>query len=268
MKLRKLLTLVLSLVFVASAAMLLLRQYDYTKGAQDQSDAMQAAGLTQQPSTSQSTAGQSQQEQQPTDEPDTQPEAETISPAQQLAQTDLAALQQTNPDVTGWIWIPGTSISYPVVRTDDNDYYLTHNWKKERSSLGSIFLDYRTAAADFNTLIYGHRMRNGSMFAELKYYNTIEKWNTSPDIYLLDDTGVHCWRIFAAYEAETDAPIYKPGELTQAQRTAVINYAMTKTWIDTGVVPTAQDRILTLVTCTGDGYDARWVVQAVLQPEE
>lgn len=264
MKIRKLLTAVLCLVFLVSASMLVLRQYDYKKGEQDYSDAMQAAGLEEQPASSGTSTAVSAPQQ---DAQASEPEEETILPEQQLAQIDLAALRETNEDVTGWIWIPGTEISYPILRAEDNDYYLTHTWKKERSAVGAIFLDYRTGEADFNTLIYGHRMRNGSMFAELKYYKTIEKWQLCPDVYLLDDTGVRRWRIFAAYEAETDAPVYTPGELTEKQKEAVLNYALTKTWINTGVRPTTEDRILTLVTCTGDGYDSRWIVQAVLQTE-
>lgn len=264
MKIRKLLTIVLSLVFLGSASMLVLKQRDYKQGAQDHLDAMQAAGL-QTPASPAASAAPSEGDADATvDTPEEppQPGAEEL-----LAQIDLAALRQTNPEVTGWIMIPGTSISYPVLRAADNDYYLTHTWKGERSSVGAIFLDCRTGEADFNTFVYGHRMRNGTMFAELKYYNTLDKWQECPDVYLMSDTGVQCWRIFAAYEAETDAPVYKPGELTERQKEAVLNYALTKSWIDTEIVPTTEDRILTLVTCTGDGYSARWVVQAVLQTE-
>lgn len=265
MKIRKLLTIVLSLLLLLSGSMLLLKQRDYQQGEQDYADAMQAAGL-QTPASSQTSpaasAGDVDAAVPDTPEAPPQPSAEEL-----LAQIDLAALRQINPEVTGWIMIPGTSISYPVLRAADNDYYLTHTWKGERSSVGAIFLDCHTGEADFNTLIYGHRMRNGTMFAELKYYNTLDKWQESPDIYLMDDTGVQCWRIFAAYEASTDAPIYKPGELTERQKASVLNYAFTKSWIDTDIVPTTEDRILTLVTCTGDGYSARWVVQAVLQTE-
>lgn len=203
MKIRKLLTAVLCLVFLVSASMLVLRQYDYKKGEQDYSDAMQTAGFEEQSASSGTSAAVSapqQDEQDP--EQVTEPEEETIPPEQQLAQIDLAALREMNEDVTGWIWIPGTNISYPILRAEDNDYYLTHTWKKERSAVGSIFLDYRTGEKDFNTLIYGHRMRNGSMFAELKYYNTIDKWNQCPDVYLLDDTGValaHLCRLRGRY---------------------------------------------------------------------
>lgn len=266
MKIRKLLTAVLCLVFLVSASMLVLHQYDYRKGEQDYSDAMQAAGFEEQAASGESTVTP-EPEQETDPEPEPEPEEDTKPFAQQLEQIDLAALREVNEEVTGWIWIPGTSISYPILRADDNDYYLTHTWKKERSAVGSIFLDYRTGEQDFNTLIYGHRMRNGSMFAELKYYNTLDKWQESPDIYLRDDTGVQRWRIFAAYEAETDAPVYKAGDLTDKQKTAVLNYTLTKTWINTGLCPTTEDRILTLVTCTGDGYDSRWIVQAVLQTE-
>lgn len=263
MKIRKLLTVALGLVFLTSASMLVLRQRDYRRGIQDYSDAMETAGFQGQAQSGESAV--SSETEQDTKAPQSETEEEPLPPALQFSQVDLDALREVNEDVTGWVWIPGTEISYPILRAEDNDYYLTHTWKKERSAVGAIFLDYRTGEADFNTLIYGHRMRNGSMFAELKYYNTIEKWQLCPDVYLLDDTGVQRWRIFAAYKAEVDAPVYKAGELTEKQKEAVLNYALTKTWINTGLRPTTEDRILTLVTCTGDGYDSRWIVQAVLQ---
>ena len=85
---------------------------------------------------------------------------------------DLPALQQVNSDVIGWIAIPGTEISYPLVQGTDNDYYLTHTWNQNSSAVGAIFMDCRCSAdfSGFNTIVYGHRMNNGSMFAALKHY--------------------------------------------------------------------------------------------------
>lgn len=94
--------------------------------------------------------------------------------AQALEQMDLPALQQVNSDVIGWIAIPGTEISYPLVQDTDNDYYLTHTWNQNSSAVGAIFMDCRCSAdfSGFNTIVYGHRMNNGSMFAALKHYKS------------------------------------------------------------------------------------------------
>ena len=89
---------------------------------------------------------------------------------------DLSPLQEVNADVVGWIEIPGV-LSYPLLQGGDNAYYLTHAWNGEENAAGAVFLDCRADAClgDFNTLIYGHRMRNGTMFGSLKHYKDAEK---------------------------------------------------------------------------------------------
>lgn len=89
---------------------------------------------------------------------------------------DLSPLQEVNPDVVGWTAIPGV-LSYPLLQGGDNAYYLTHAWNGEENAAGAVFLDCRADAClgDFNTLIYGHRMRNGTMFGSLKHYKDAEK---------------------------------------------------------------------------------------------
>ena len=81
---------------------------------------------------------------------------------------------RSTSDVIGWIAIPGTEISYPLVQGTDSDYYLTHTWNQNSSAVGAIFMDCRCSAdfSGFNTIVYGHRMNNGSMFAALKHYKS------------------------------------------------------------------------------------------------
>lgn len=90
------------------------------------------------------------------------PVADTIPPdAAALLELNLAALRAVNPDVAGWIEIPGTELSYPIMQGVDNHYYLDHNWKQESNRGGSIFLEATCGAdfSDFHTILYGHRMR-------------------------------------------------------------------------------------------------------------
>lgn len=185
---------------------------------------------------------------------------------QMLLGIDLQALQKVNDQVKGWICIPDTEISYPLVQGTDNDYYLNHTWNFEWSSAGSIFLEHMVNSdlTDFNTLIYGHRMNNGTMFSPLKEYRAAEFWEEHPCVYLSTNYGVACYRVYAAYEAKTDAITYGLELNSQELRDYFIAYGLAKSVIDTGIVPTCEDRVITLVTCTGNGYSARWVVQAVL----
>ena len=83
---------------------------------------------------------------------------------------DFAKLKQKNSDAIAWIKVNGTDIDFPVVKGTDNSYYLTHNFDKEKNKAGWIFADYRNKfdGTDKNIIIYGHNMKNGSMFASLK----------------------------------------------------------------------------------------------------
>lgn len=183
-----------------------------------------------------------------------------------LAEMNLDELRQENPDVLGWISIPETVLSYPVLQGEDNDFYLNHTWQKDSSIVGSIFMDFRCSAdmTDFNTIIYGHRMRNGSMFASLKYYSDQEHWRTHPSIYLVNTEGAYRYDIFSAYEASVDGPVYDFNSWDAEGRQALIDSSIELSVIETGIVPTADDQILTLTTCTGRGYSTRWIVQGVL----
>ena len=89
--------------------------------------------------------------------------------ARYLETLDLGALRRTNPDVLGWISIPGTQLDYPVLQSEDNQYYLTRTWEKQRNSAGSVFLECQLSGdfSEFNTILYGHNMKNGSMFGSL-----------------------------------------------------------------------------------------------------
>lgn len=182
-----------------------------------------------------------------------------------LQETNLAALREVNPDVRGWILIPGTKLNYPIVQGTDNDYYLNHTWDGISNSGGSVFLECRVSGdfSDFNTIIYGHRMMDGSMFGSLKYYRGQEYYREHPYIYLVDDGGVHRYEVFAAHEADVTSSTYYL-VFTDERKTAFIDDALTHSVIDTGVTPGCNDRILTLSTCTGRGYESRWVVQARL----
>lgn len=177
----------------------------------------------------------------------------------------LEELRGYNEDVVGWIEIPDTELSYPILRGDDNAYYLNHTWDRVRNAGGAIFADYRCTldGTEFHTVLYGHRMRNGSMFGSLKYYNDQSYWQAHPEIRLVDGAGVHTYDIFAAWEASVDSLVYQPNLNTEAQRQAFLDTCMSGSWLDTGIVPGPDDKILTLSTCTGRGYNTRWVVQAV-----
>lgn len=179
---------------------------------------------------------------------------------------DLDALETVNSDVLGWITIPDSPISYPMVQGADNQYYLTRTWDKQHNSAGAIFLDWHVQAdfSDFNTIIYGHRMRNNSMFGSLKSYRDAEYWRTHPDLYITTPEGVSRYRIFAAYEVSVLGTAYQMAFEDEDSRRDFLALCAEQSVIDTGTVPAPEDPVVTLSTCTGGSYANRWVVQATL----
>ncbi len=184
-----------------------------------------------------------------------------------LKDTDLEALRAVNPDVLGWIVIPDTQLEYPLMDGEDNKYYLEHTWDGKANSAGSIFLEKTSSPdlSDHHTVIYGHRMNNGSMFGSLGEYITYEHWEDHPYVYIVDDAGVHRYEIFAAYEANIGSRTYQVGFSGEESIQAFLDHCLSSSVIDTGIVPLTEDKILTLSTCTSIGHDnLRWVVQARL----
>lgn len=198
------------------------------------------------------------------------PSAGQSAPAEPLLNLvvpDFAALAQLNDDVAGWIYSPGTVIDYPVVHSGEHDYYLVHTFRKAYNSSGCIFMDKQTEP-DFssrNTTLYGHNMNNGSMFHSLVEYKKAEYWKAHPYMYLFTPDGTYRVDLFSMYV--TDAyDTYTTSDFTQEQWNSFVQKRAKRSLVDTGIMPDADDRILTFSTCTYDYDDARFVVHGVLVP--
>lgn len=176
-KLRAALAAALVLVLAVSAVMVARRQAEYRRMEAARQEAERIAGL---PSAAPTATPQ------PTARPAPEPTPPPLpEEAAALAEVDLDALRAVNGDVAGWILIPGTELSYPVVQGGDNQYYLNYNWKKKPSSGGAVFLESTCAAdlSDFHTIVYAHRMNNDTMFGTLKYYDSLDFWREHPSVY-------------------------------------------------------------------------------------
>jgi len=265
---RRILTGILLLVFLFSITTFVHQQMDKTEGSSAYDDAFKLATSTKKtvpeptlPVTTE--AGTLPQVPQwivaPIEEEDPHiPELEQIS---------LEALREVNPDVVGWILIPDTNINYPLMQGTDNDFYLNHTWDKKSNAVGSIYLEYQCSPelTDFNTLVYGHNMLNGSMFAQLHKYTNQTYWEEHPYVYLLTDAGVYRYEIFSAYKADVDSATYGLSFQQELTKAKFLLHGLNSSTIQTGVYPERTDRILTLSTCSGAGYSNRWVVQARLK---
>lgn len=187
-----------------------------------------------------------------------------------LLTMDFSALREVNSETLGWIVIPNTIISYPLMQGTDNSYYLSRTWDHTYNSGGSIFMDYRNSPdlSDFNTIIYGHRMNSGRMFGTLGQYQSQSYWAEHPSVYLVDDNGVHIYDIFAVQEVSVSSSTYDLGMSEDADRQLYLRSCADNSVVDTGIEPDCTDQILTLSTCTGRGHATRWIIQAVLRQED
>ena len=188
-------------------------------------------------------------------------ETETAPAELQWPQVDFDALAQVNGDIVGWLYIPGTVINYPVVQGADNEYYLKHLFNGKTNSSGCIYLDCG-AEGDFtsmNSVLHGHHMKNGSMFAGICKYKDQSYFDEHPTAMLLTPDGRYEVKFFSGYVCETtsDAWDYDFDE-------AWIDKRIRSSYFDADVIPTTEDHILTLSTCSYEFTDARFVLHGVL----
>lgn len=262
-KMRKAVTVILAAVFVFGICMMLRQLLQYGDAEQVYDQAQQIAFGTEptQPSTEPSStdAAESTKPYQP----------EQILPEEVkiLQNVDIAALQLVNPDVLGWIYIPDTVVSYPLMQTQERDEYLYKAWDGSTNNSGSIFLEKSNHRdfSDFNTIIYGHHMSNSTMFGSLKEFRSQDYRDSHPYIYIAAADGIRRYEVFAAYEAGIESDTYRLYFEDDTRKQASVDAWVSNSLIKTDVIPSVEDNVLTLSTCMGTGqYSTRWVVQAVL----
>ena len=176
---------------------------------------------------------------------------------------DFVKLKQKNSDAIAWIKVKGTDIDFPVVKGTDNSYYLTHNFDKEKNKAGWIFADYRNKfdGTDKNIIIYGHNMKNGSMFASLKDVIKEEWYNNENNKYIaLITENENCkYQVFSVYQIETEE-YYLQTNISNFKEFVEKIKGRSKKDFNVDIKET--DSILTLSTCA-DNTKYRVVLHAV-----
>jgi len=194
----------------------------------------------------------------------------TYTEESEAPEVNFTELQETYDASIGWIRIEGTRVDYPVAQWTDNRYYLNHLLDGTRNNNGTIFMDYRneTNLIDRNTFIYGHHMKNGSMFGSLVKYKQQSYYEEHPIVEYI--TPEKTWRaeIFSAQIVDAGSDVFTFAYADDAEFGAYLEEMQRASLIDTDVTVTAEDRILTLMTCTYEYDNARFVVQAKLVEEE
>lgn len=184
----------------------------------------------------------------------------------------LEELQKENNEIIGWLEIEDTNINLPVCQTTDNDFYLTHNYKKEKSKGGSLFLDknFDLINGSSNYLIYGHRNTQGLMFEDLLKYSKEDFYNNHKTIKFTtnkDDSVYEIMSVFYSrvyYKKEKD--VFRYYNFVNANNEEdyndFVNNCKKSSIYDTGVTANYGDQLLTLSTCEYSQEDGRFVVVA------
>lgn len=200
-----------------------------------------------------------------TTEPDS-PEKPTEEPTEPVEyapiEVDFGALQASCGDIVGWLYCPDTVVNYPVVQSGDNAYYLHRLPNGDYNSAGTLFLDYR-CPGDFSgegSIVYGHHMKNGSMFALLPEYRSQSYYEKHPVWYLLTPEQDYKLVLVAGFVTGDDSWVYSL-PLTGEERQKLVersDFSANVPILDT-------DRVVLLSTCSYEFENARYVVAGVLQ---
>lgn len=181
-------------------------------------------------------------------------------------------LMKMNPDTIGWIrFHPEPSqISYPIVKGKDNSEYLKKTFSANENTLGAIFLNVDNNAdfMDKNTIIYGHRMKDGSMFRHLQDYEEKSFWESNPYFYIYTPDGREItYHIYSAGQVEDTSDTYLTSFESEEAYQSFLNMTKEASLYDTGVELNAQSAIVTLSTCTSASDNHRFVVRGVKEKE-
>lgn len=196
--------------------------------------------------------------------------AETVDPELEKAQTayeKYKALYEQNNDFIGWISIEGTNVNYPVMQSTDNpDFYLKHGFDKAYSNYGVPYLDEACATGLSNNLvIYGHNMKNGTMFHDLLKYSATGYWEEHPSIRFDTLSQLSEYQVVLVFRFNTNHEDFRYNEYTDMNEAEFIEFmeeCRSRQLYDTGIAVEYGDELLTLSTCEYTYENGRFVVLA------
>jgi len=176
---------------------------------------------------------------------------------------DFKSLMAVNSDIVGWLFIPDTPVSYPLLHGSDNHKYLNTTFDNKNNIFGSIFLDYRNDSdfSDMNTIIYGHNTSNDTMFGSLKAFKDQDFAEDRLSVHIIREDSVLVYEIFTIYETLATSDTYIIGFVSSDSYKSYIADMTSKSIIDIGAPPDLEP-IITLSTCTGGDRAMRLVLQA------
>lgn len=175
---------------------------------------------------------------------------------------DFEALIRENADIIGWLYCENTPINYPVVQTKDNDYYLRRDLHGDYLKTGTLFADYRCPAVGTgqNHIIYGHNMKNASMFGTFVNYKDQEYYEAHPVLYYLTPDNDYKIELFSGFTANADSDIYRTAFGGTEEFEAFLRELIAKSTFTSEIAVTGEDHVVMLSTCSYEFNNARYVV--------
>lgn len=182
-------------------------------------------------------------------------------------------LLKINPDTVGWIRFDPepAQINYPLVQGEDNNVYLHKTFSANENTVGAIFVNVENSPdfSDENTIIYGHRMNDNSMFHDLAKYEDKAFWEANPYFYIYTPDGKERkYHIYSAGVVKDVSDTYLTTFATVEEYEKFLQHTKEAGAYDTGIEVTTDNRIVTLSTCTKASNDDRFVVRGVLESEK
>ena len=190
---------------------------------------------------------------------------------EKIAEYDFEKLKEINTDIVGFIEVDNTNISYPVVKSSDNRYYLNHSYKKEKNNIGSIFLDYRNDLDNLskNNIIYGHGRLDNTMFGSLNNLLDSNNLDSKESYYITLSTpkSIMTFKIFSVYTIPKEGYYIKTYFSSNKYFKEFLETIMKRSIYNFNTDVNTSDKILTLSTCK-DNFGKRVVVHAKLLKKE
>ncbi len=193
--------------------------------------------------------------------------------AQWMSEVKHDELKEMNEDYSFWLYCADTQIDYPVVHGEDNSYYLKRMFNGEKNSAGTLFVDYRNLEGlqDPNTLVYGHHMRNDSMFGALNDYELEGYFEAHPYLLMMSEREIALIEVFAGYTTSEDDHCYDIAISDEEDMRVFLETAIKKSDFMSGLQIPTDSRLITLSTCAYAFRNARYIaigrLITVWQPE-
>ena len=195
------------------------------------------------------------------------PAVKEKAPERQISM-DFTELLKVNPDIKGWIFGEGTNVDYPVLHTDNNDFYMDHLYNKEYNSSGSIFSDYRNRGdfTDRNTVLYGHHMGNGTMFGSIEHYASQDFYDSTPTMMLYTPEGDYLIELICGTHESGDDQFVEFDFKTEEEFQEYVESFRKRSTFKSDVQVQPGDKLISLCTCAYVFDNARFMLMGRLVP--